>query len=533
MYYVNGKQVKEMLMKGSDGFLHRVAYGYLSNQRKFYGKDVSYESPLVDVCVYYKGNRVLTTPQFIKRSDLGTTTITVKMTPTVDLKVSNATQSGVINFSGSSGKNPTFKLSPSVIGSKQTTNVYLLDNPSPESSWADTHSYSIIFNAFNFSSISSSAIGRDCGFDNAAVYARTDSGTYELCPVGGLSINSISSDAYNTYLNINFIDPQDVSSVFSGPQSLVHFGYLPETTATAMGFTSTENPNGVDKESSDYYGWGCWAEGEQWLWSDDELCEIFSSNGGTILQSDLDLVTNGSDISYGDILHWGVYEINTGSVDITEITANPVFNDGWIFERDSDNHIASNIYSLENKTLSQAIEDARNIYGELLPGCTIIMIIPYSQESQNSPGSSNHMGDFLAELIGNSMISDFSTYVNQFFNINTEITNYNYIDGSVDIQVSADNGYLYCSENFVDSGVLVATPQSSQTLNFGNNGTNIIYLGARSKDSTLSMNFGEMSSSDWFSTMINSTRFRYYKLIPFITSMSEGTVQGTGTIDVY
>ena len=80
MYYVNGKQVKEMLMKGSDGFLHRTASGYLSNNRKFYSKDTSYESPLVDVHVYYEGKRLLTNPQFIKRSDLRSTTITVQST---------------------------------------------------------------------------------------------------------------------------------------------------------------------------------------------------------------------------------------------------------------------------------------------------------------------------------------------------------------------------------------------------------------------------------------------------------------------
>lgn len=125
MYYVNEKQVKEMLMKGSDGFLHKILYGYLNN-RKFYSKDSSYESPLVDVCVYCEGERLLTSPQFIKRSELSSTTITIQSTFQYDLKVSSPSASGVTNFSGTKGKRPTFKLDPTVIGTKSSANIYLL-----------------------------------------------------------------------------------------------------------------------------------------------------------------------------------------------------------------------------------------------------------------------------------------------------------------------------------------------------------------------------------------------------------------------
>ena len=126
MYYVNGKQVKEMLMIGNDGFLHRTAFGYLSNNRKFYSKDASYESSLVDVCVYCEGERLLTSPQFIKRSELSSTTITIQSTFQYDLKVSSPSASGVTNFSGTKGKRPTFKLDPTVIGTKSSANIYLL-----------------------------------------------------------------------------------------------------------------------------------------------------------------------------------------------------------------------------------------------------------------------------------------------------------------------------------------------------------------------------------------------------------------------
>lgn len=553
MYYVNGRQVKEMLMKGSDGFLHRTTSGYLSNNRKFYSKDASYESPLVDVHVYYKGNRVLTTPQFIKRSELRTTTITVEMNPTVDLKVANATQSGVTSFSGNSGSNPTFKLDPDVILSKPNANVHLLDNPSPASSWVDTHSYSIIFSDYNFTSIPESAVGMDCGFDNAAVYARNSSGTYDLCAVGGLSVLSYGNNNRAAYLNINLIDPPDVS--FDGMQSLIHFGYLPKDTADTMGFNANNNPNGVSKESPDYWGWGCWVDGQQWLWSDDELCEFLSSNGVTILRSNnLEDIVNATGITYGDTLHWGVYSINISSEYLTDLNNTPTFMDGWIFARNNGtDEIVSEIYSLENKTLY----DVAN-YDYLTPGLntTAIMIIPYSQGGQSEADGGQYMGDLITELMSKSMISDFSTYVDQFFNINTQIVGYNSrITGTINVQISSsvsyNYGYLYCSNNLAGSGVLVAsrgpnvTGMSSQTFDVGNDGeSSIIYLGSRGGDpSSSSSTIGEMISDitlsvtpnfslDWFNTMIASERFKYYKLIPFVSPASEGNPEAGATIEL-
>ncbi len=561
MYYVNGKQVKEMLMKGSDGFLHRTASGYLSNRRKFYSKDSSYESPLVDVHVYYKNNRVLTSPQFIKRSELRTTTITVEMNPTVDLKVANATQSGVTSFSGSSGRNPTFKLDPDVILSKPNANIYLLDNPSPESPWKDTGSYSIIFGDYNFSSIPESAVGMDCGFDNASVYARNGSGTYDLCAVGGLSVLSYGNNNSAAYLNINLIDPPDVSSAssaFEGMQSLIHFGYLPKDTAEIMGFNANNNPNGILKESPDYWGWGCWVDGQQWLWSDDELCEFLSLNGATISRSNnLEDIVNNTGISYGDTMHWGVYSIDVSSERLHNLNNNPKFMDGWFFARDNDaNAIVSEIYSLENKTLLDVADEA-NEY--LDPGSgyntTAIMIIPYSQGGQGDPGSGEYMGDLITELMSKSMISDFSTYVDQFFNINTQIVEYNSrITGTVNVQISSsvsyDYGYLYCSNNLTGSGVLVASRGNnvmgaySQTFNIGNDGeSNIIYLGSRGGDPTRSSTISGMISDitlsvtptfslNWFNTMIASERFRNYKLVPFISPQSEGNPGDGATIEL-
>ena len=185
MYYVNGKQVKEMLMKGNDGFLHRTLYGYLSNNRKFYSKDTAYESPLVDVRVYCEGERLLTSPQFIKRSELSSTTITVQSTFQYNLKVSNPSASGVTDFSGTKGKRPTFKLDPTVIGTKSSANVYLLKAPE-SSDWVDTGSYSIIFDDYSFTSIPTSAFYKDCSFEQAGVLVRDDSNNYNLYYVAGL-----------------------------------------------------------------------------------------------------------------------------------------------------------------------------------------------------------------------------------------------------------------------------------------------------------------------------------------------------------
>lgn len=563
MYYVNGKQVKEMLMTGSDGFLHRTAFGYLSNNRKFYSKDASYESPLVDVHVYYKGNRVLTTPQFIKRSELRTTTITVEMNPTVDLKVANATQSGVTSFSGNSGSNPTFKLDPDVILSKPNANIYLLDNPSPESPWTDTGSYSIIFSDYNLTATPESAIGMDCGFDNAAVYARDGSGTYNLYVVGGLSVLSYGSNNNAPYLNINLIDPPDISSYsssFDGMQSLIHFGYLPKDTADTMGFNADNNPNGISKESPDYWGWGCWVDGQQWLWSDDELCEFISSNGTTIYRSNnLEDIVNDTGITYGDTMHWGVYSIDISSERLDYLNNNPTFMDGWIFTRENDtNGIVSEIYSLENKTLTDVVNEANSTDDVFVPGnnTTAIMIIPYSQGGQSDPGGGNHMGDLITELMSKSMISDFSTYVDQFFNINTQIVEYNSrITGTVNVQipssVSYGYGYLYCSNNLTSSGVLVASREPhgtdgtpSQTFNVGDSGeSNIIYLGSRGGDPTRASTISDMISNitlsvtpmfslSWFDTMIASERFRNYKLVPFISPESEGNLGAGATIEL-
>lgn len=522
MYYVNEKQVKEMLMKGSDGFLHRTLYGYLSNNRKFYSKDTAYESPLVDVRVYCEGKRLLTSPQFIKRSELSSTTITIQSTFQYDLKVSSPSASGVTNFSGTKGKRPTFKLDPTVIGTKSSANIYLLKVEST-SDWTDTGSYSIIFDDYSFSSIPTSALYKDCWFENAAAYVRDSDNLYSLCYVSGIEILPAPGHETFAYVSLNLVNPPEIS--FSGSQSLVHFGYLPKDTAEAMGFTATENPNGEQKEATDYYGWGCWADNEQWFWSDDELREIFSSGAGTINQIFLDSLATNSTLTYTDTWHWGVYDLDTSSLGGSiSFAHNPVFSDGWIFDHD-DTQMFSDIISLQNTTLADVLNT-----NFTSPQGTITIIIPYSQQSTNS---NDTMGDLWAELEGASVITtDIFTCAEQFFNVDTNFkplpTN-NLVTGTFETSISSADGYLYCCSNFGSSDMLTATASNTATFNVGSD-TSIVYLGTRNKNAVLSLSFSDPSVPSSFIEMFNSERFSYYKLLPFITGQNDGAISTDGTI---
>lgn len=521
MYYVNGKQVKEMLMKGGDGFLHRTLYGYLSNNRKFYSKDTAYESPLVDVHVYYEGERLLTSPQFIKRSELSSTTITVQSTFQDNLKVSSPSASGVTDFSGTKGKRPTFKLDPTVIGTKSSANVYLLKAPE-SSDWVDTGSYSIIFDDYSFTSIPTSAFYKDCSFEQAGAYVRV-SDNYNLCYVAGLAILPAPNHETFAYISLNLINPPEIS--FSGSQSLVHFGYLPKDTAEAMGFTAEENPNGEPKEATDYYGWGCWADNEQWFWSDDELREIFSVGGGTISQMFLNTFIENSTLSYTDTWHWGVYDLDVSSLGgSASFINNPVFSDGWIFDHD-DTQMFSDIISLQNTTLADVLNT-----NFTSPQGTITIIIPYSQPTTNS---NDTMGELWGELESNSILTtDIFTCAEQFFNVDTNVKPLptdNLVTGTFETSISSASGHLYCCSNFGSSGMLTATASNTATFNVGSD-TSIVYLGARNKNAILSLSFSDPSVPSSFIEMFNSERFSDYKLLPFITGQDDGTISMDGTI---
>lgn len=522
MLCINEKKVKEMLKKGSDGFLHRVSSCYLSNNRKFFEKNQSFKSPFVDVHVYLGGERIIALPQFIKRSELSSTTITLQMTFPYNLKVSSPNTSGVINFSGTKGNRATFKLNPSTVGTKENINIYLLKAEDASSDWEDTGSYSLELSDYSFSSIPSSAFYRDCGFENAAIYARDGSNIYGIHDLAGLAVLPAPDHETYAYVALNFTDLPDVSSVYSDPMSFIHFGYLPKDTAEAMGFTAESNPDGTEKGSSDYYGWGCWADNRRWLWSDDELREVFSSNGATIKQAFLDYVINASTLTRGDVWHWGVYNLYVNNLGGTASFENdPVFQDGWIFDHD-ETDVLSEIYSLQGRTLS----DVLNSYLSSPQG-TVTMILPYSQPTVDS---SDTMSGLIEELTNSSVLqSDIYTDAQQLFNLNIQMPENNLVDGIFQTSISGTNGYLYCCSKFGESDVLVATESNSEIFGAGSE-TSIIYLGARSKNSILNLDFTNPTSE--LGDMFSSERLSFYKIIPLITGQNDGFVSSDGTIEL-
>lgn len=517
MFYINNKKVKEWIVRGvgDDTFLHRVSRGIINNQ-DFYGGNSS-DSQFVDIKVYHEGKRVKTTPQLVPKTELSSTTITVQLNVDYALKVSNASRVGVIDFSGTANQQPTFKLDSSTTAS--TVYIYLTES----SYWRNTNLYSMILSDTNYSSIAKSSIGKDCGFDNAQVYVRNSSSYYN-CVLGGLAILGTANHPDDAYLMYNLIDPPDLSDVFSGSSSLIRFGYLPQSTAEAMGFSPENNPNGYSKESTDYWGWGCWIEDEQWLWSDAELAEIFSTDGNMITATnDWKSIIKLAGLSYGDTLHWGIYDLDSsiiesfgGCVQLPDA----IFTDGWIFDHD-DSSMLSDVYSLKGMSLSSVLNNYLPS-----PQGTVTLIVPFSQVSTGG----DSMSDLYTQLVNTSLLtSDFSTYVDQFFNSSPAFEFAELIHGEYSTNV-ADSGYMYCCNPFGNGSIDVATSSNSLTLNVGQ-GNSVIYIGARSKDLTLSVTFDESVPSSvnylWSSEYLSA-----YKLLPFIASNSSGGISSDGSINL-
>jgi len=440
MFYINNKKVKEWIVKGegNDQFLHRVRSALL-DYREFYSSSSS-DSEFVDIKVYHEGNRIKTSPQFVRKIDLSSTTITVQLNVDYALKVSNASRCGVIDFSGTANQQPTFKLDPSTTAS--TVYIYLTEG----SSWRNTNLYSMILSDVNYSSIATSSIGKDCGFDNAQVYVRSSSSYYN-CALGGLAILGTANHPEDAYLMYNLIDTPDISDVFNGSSSLVRFGYLPQSTAEIMGFSSDANPNGVSKESTDYWGWGCWIEDEQWLWSDAELAEIFSTDGNMIIAgSNWKSIIKLAGLSYGDTLHWGIYDLDSSIIESFGGGAqlpDAIFTDGWIFDHD-DSNMLSDVYSLKGCTLSDVLNNQLPS-----PQGTVTLIVPFSQVSTGV----DSMSDLYTMLINTALLTyDFSTLVDQFFNSSPAFEFAELISGEYSTNV-ADSGFMYCCNPFGNGSI--------------------------------------------------------------------------------
>ena len=512
MFYINNKKVKEWIVKGegNDQFLHRVRSAKINN-REFYSGNSS-DSEFVDVRVYYEGQRIKTTPQLVRKTQLSSTTIRVNVTSPYTIMALGGNASNLVDFTGTAEANPTFKIDPSV--TQSTFTVYL----KKASNWLDTHSYSLQVSDYNFSSISSSGIGKDCGFENAAVYVMNGS-SYSICSLAGVSICEPANHAGYGYIKLNLINPPDVGY----NSALVHFGYLPEETAAAMGFTNEENPNGISKSSPDYWGWGCWVENEQWLWSDDELREIFSSTGDTIRACDWDTLLEASTLSCDDVFHWGVYDLD-GSIIESEggsisFTSNPTFKAGWIFDHD-DTGLLSDVMSLEGADLSSVLNQIGSPQG------TITLIIPFSQPTGDS-GSDNTMSGLFLEMYNRSFITSTTyEYAEQNFGSTRLFTDT--ITGVYSTNISVSDGYLYCCSQFGAVSTEIASPDNVVSLDVGID-TSVIYVGARGTNCKLSVDINNGAPSK-MNEMISSEYFTYYKLIPFISNQGDGAFPSDGLI---
>lgn len=515
MFYINNKKVKEWIVKGegNDQFLHRVRSAVMDNHEFYSGN--SSNSEFVDIKVYHQGQRIKTSPQFVKKTELSSTIIRVQLLVDYSLMVLNASKSNVVDFSGASGSNPTFKLDPSTTAS--TVYVYLRE----ASPLRNTYSYSLLMSHDDNdpSSISTSSIGKDCGFNNAQCYVY-DGSYYSVRALGGLAIIAPAGHETSAYLSYNFIDPPELSVGNSYNQAEIRFGYLPKETAEAMGFTSTENPNGEGKEATDYYGWGCWVDNEAWLWSDDELCEIFSIDGSTIeATSNWNELITLAKMLVSDTFHWGVYHLNGSNIANTTLDPTFVFKAGFIFEHDGE-HMVSEVRLLQDMPLSTVIQTYYDGTYDL------ILILPFSQ---TTPG--HEMSDLYEQLLTSScLVEDLPTSVDQFFNINSVVPES--IVGTMNVSVSGsvDNAYLYCGSN-IQNGINVATQGNSVALTLDSS-TNIIYLGNRTPSTSLTISLNDITMPDWMSGMMTTAYFNYYKLIPFITSPSIGTAYTDGTIEL-
>lgn len=509
MFYINNKKVKEWIVKGegNDQFLHRVRSAMMDN-REFYSGNSSY-SEFVDIKVYYKGSRIKTTPQFVRKTELSSTTITVSLRSEYNLKVLSSFSSDIVNFSGTANQNPTFQLASTVTSS--TFIVYLV----PESNIVSTGSYSILLDDSNFSTVSSTDQYAEAAFDNAGMYVRDSSGAYSLQKLYSIrAFPSEPNDPNNAgYIDFIVSNPPEVPTTVNAEG--VHIGYLPQATADYMGFTAEENPNGVMKETPDYWGWGCWADNEQWLWSDAELCEIFSMDLDYIKAEDsLDTLITSSSLSMVSTFHWGIYDLDSSIIESCSGNIQDEgtrFMDAWLFDSDGQ-EILSPLISLQETSLSQKLMEQIGS-----PQGTVTLIVPYSQ-----PAAEGSMSNLYNILQQQGLITDIRSYADNFFNIAYALPEAERINGifTTNITTTDGYGYLYIGET-LDHGIECATAATPVQIDFSS--SSCIYVGARKDNTTLSVHFESSVSSDIFS----SIHFNNYKLIPFIAPGGGASTDGT------
>lgn len=492
MFYVGNKKVKEVVVKGSDNFLHRVRAGVL-NSRYFYLTNPQ-NSELVDVVVNYSGERTRTSPQMVKKSELSSTTIRLNdISSQYELEVS-ASSPGYDCVDSFSSTSKTLKLKSDTTKSTVTLNLVQLSNKISTDSLALVIGYDPFVNNYSRGSFA---------LENAFVYARDSNGQYQQVPVTEIQIDPESVEFF----------PMLSPSHTSITDEDTHFGFLSKTKAESLGFSATENPNGTTKECSDYYGWGCWSDGG-WLWSDRELQEIFSETDD-IRVSDTwqDLLS----IS-GNFFHWGIYDLDlTNIADTESIHAEETFDKAWIVLLDSNgattiedvggmpwDTLYSNIFKNQEYEQAQLIVPYSQPCGETYKKLQYFSVIQLQQDV---------VGSYFGTAGGISL--DVKLSGDYQFSLDQSLNQYPY--------VYAGDFSNYVSPTYYDHGGVLSGALTYSV----NNG--FLYLGAFYPEAN-SIDITTDTTVTVDTTILRAVSLGY-KLIPFITI--DGSTDINGTISLY
>lgn len=485
MFYVGNKKVKEIVVKGSDNFLHRVRAGVLNN--KYFYLTNPQNSELVDVVVNYSGERTKTTPQMVKKSELGSTTIRLNdISSQYELMVS-ASSPGYDCVNSFSSTSKTLTLKPDTTKSTVTLNLVKKSNMISTNSIALMIADNPFIDSYSHGSFQ---------LENALVYARDSHGQYQQVPVTEIQVTPGVVEFFPTF-NPN-IDTQ----------AMVHFGFLSKSAAESLGFSATDNPDGTSKECSAYYGWGCWTDAA-WLWSDRELQEIFS------IGDDIRAEDNWDDLLQigAGMFHWGIYDLDPANLSSLGV-AGETFTNAWIVAADPDNQPF--VFDVSR----WSFDDIYSIYLEGAEFSQLQLVVPFSQQLPETYKSLQNL----------DIIQSQQEIIDNYFGTIGGIS-INAISGDYQFSLSQNNNnlpYVYAGDfstyvqlTYYDQGGIL----SGFTTYSVSNG--FLYLGSVYPEAS-SIDITTDTSVD---TSILGAVHLGYKLIPLITS--SGTTTTNGTIGIY
>ena len=485
MFYVGNKKVKEIVVKGSDNFLHRVRAGVFNN--KYFYLTNPQNSELVDVVVNYSGERKRTSPQMVKKSELGSTTIQIdNIYSEYELMVS-ASSPGYDCLDSFSSTSKTLTLKPNTTKSTVTLNLVNKSNLISTQSVALQIADNPFIDSYSHGSFN---------LENALVYARDYNGQYQTVPVTEIQVSPEVVEFFPTF-NPN-IDTQ----------SSVHFGFLSKSAAESLGFSATDNPDGSSKECTDYYGWGCWTD-EAWLWSDRELQEIFSIGADIRIEDNWNNLLQLQD----GMFHWGIYDLNPANLNSPN-DDHEIFTKAWIV---ADDNNQQSIFDVSRRSFN-------DIYSSDLEGrefSQLQLVVPFSQQLPATYKSLQNLG----------IIQSQQEIIDNYFGTIGGIS-MNAISGDYQFSLSRNNNghpYVYAGDfstyvqptYYDDWGGTLA---GYMTYSVGNG---FLYLGATYPEASSI----DITTDTAVDTSILGAVHLGYKLIPLITS--SGTTTTNGTIGIY